>query len=122
MKIAVFGLGYVGVVSASCMADRGHRVVGVDVNRLKVDLINRGCAPVVEPQLTELVSRGTVSGNLSAAHDACEAVIDSELSLVCVGTPSRGNGKPDLQSVANVCKDIGRALRRTRTFHTVVIR
>lgn len=122
MKIAVLGLGYVGIVSAACMADRGHRVVGADVNRLKIVLINRGSAPVIEPNLTEILGRGVASGNLRVTDDACNAVIDSDLSLICVGTPSRANGNPDLQFIENVCKDVGRALRRNRAFHTVVIR
>src|ERR671930_385810 len=92
MKISVFGLGYVGCVSAACLAARGHEVLGVDVNPVKIDLISRGQAPVVEEQIGELTEDVVRSGALRATTDVDEAVAGSEVSLICVGTPSAPNG------------------------------
>src|SRR5687767_11036243 len=92
MKISVFGLGYVGCVSAACLAARGHEVVGVDVNPLKVDLVRSGRAPVVEERIGELTEEVVREGRLRATTDVTEAVLGSDVSLVCVGTPSAPNG------------------------------
>jgi GDP-mannose 6-dehydrogenase len=122
MKIAVFGLGYVGAVSAACLADAGHRVIGVDTNSDKVDLINSGQPPVLEPGLQELITEGRNWGRLSATTEAELAVSDSDIGLVCVGTPSRANGDIDLTAIERVCEEIGAALRGKELFFVVAIR
>lgn len=122
MKISIFGIGYVGCVSAACFAHAGHDVIGVDVNPTKVDIINSGKSPIVEPQMNELIHDVVKSGKLRATTDSLEAVKASDISLVCVGTPSKPNGSLDLRHVARVCEEIGAALATKETFHTVVIR
>jgi GDP-mannose 6-dehydrogenase len=122
MKISIFGIGYVGCVSAACFAHAGHDVIGVDVNPTKVDIINSGKSPIVEPQMNELIHDVVKSGKLRATIDSMEAVKASEISLVCVGTPSKPNGSLDLGHVAHVCEEIGSALATKDTHHTVVIR
>src|SRR5258708_16528953 len=94
MRIAVFGLGYVGIVSAACLAERGHEVVGVDPSHDKVAMVAQGRSTIVEERIGELVSEAVSSGRLRATADAAEAAAPSDLALVCVGTPSRGNGSP----------------------------
>lgn len=122
MNISVFGLGYVGCVTAACLARDGHRVLGVDVNLHKVNLINSGESPLVEPGLKELIAAGVQSRHLSAGDDAEKAIIASDLSLICVGTPSHENGSLDLGYVKSVCGQIGTALAHKRQYHVVVIR
>jgi GDP-mannose 6-dehydrogenase len=122
MKVAVLGLGYVGTVTATCLADRGHDVVGVDVDPAKVEAVNAGRAPVVEPGLEPLMERAVASGFLRATTDLTSAVETAEVSLVCVGTPSAANGSTDLTHVQRVVADIGAALRRREGSHVVVIR
>jgi len=122
MKISVFGLGYVGAVSAACLARDGHEVTGVDVSPFKVDTINAGRAPVMEPGLEELVRASVQAGRLAARGDARSAVLGTDVSLICVGTPSSGNGSLDLQYVENVCRQIGEALAEKRRYHVVVVR
>lgn len=122
MNISVFGLGYVGTVSAACLARDGHRVIGVDVNAAKVDLINEGVAPIVERDIGPLVHAGRTDGRLSATLDVQAAVSASELSLVCVGTPSQRNGDLDVAHVRGVCEQIGRSLARKSGYHVVVVR
>ncbi|MEV5496956.1 nucleotide sugar dehydrogenase [Nonomuraea fuscirosea] len=119
MRISVFGLGYVGCVSAACLASMGHQVVGVDVNPAKVDLINGGHAPIVEERIGELIAETTAGGALRATTDAAEAVAATELSLVCVGTPSAPNGSLSTTYLERVAEQIGRALRPG---HVVVFR
>ena len=92
MRISVFGLGYVGTVCAACLADHGHRVVGIDKAKTKVDLIRSGRSPVVEREIDDIVKRNMENGTLSATTDANEAVKCTDMSIVCVGTPSRRNG------------------------------
>ena len=121
-SISVFGLGYVGAVTAACLAHRGHRVFGVDVNPFKVDLLQSGKAPVLEPGLGELVAEGREAQRLQATTDAALAVSESEITFVCVGTPSLRNGRLDLSTVERSCEAIGRALRTKNEFHYVVIR
>ena len=104
MKVSVFGLGYVGCVSAASFAGDGHDVVGVDVNADKVAAVNAGRSPIVEPGLDELLARGVAEGRLRATTDTAEAVRDSEVSLLCVGTPSRKNGSLDLTYLERVCR------------------
>lgn len=120
--VSVFGLGYVGCVTAACLADRGHRVVGVDVAASKVGLINSGEATIVEEGIAALVKSAHAAGRLSATVSAEEAVLASDISLVCVGTPSQANGNLDLTFVERVCEEIGAAMQRKATRHTVVIR
>jgi GDP-mannose 6-dehydrogenase len=122
MRIAVFGLGYVGIVSAACLARDGHQVIGVDPQREKVDLVNAGRTPIVEQYVGELVGEGVAEGRLAATTSAAEAVAASEMSLVCVGTPSRRNGSLDVGAVERVCEEIGAAVRAGGVPHTVVIR
>ena len=120
--VSVFGLGYVGCVTAACLADRGFRVVGVDVSASKVGLINSGKATIVEEGIAELVRSGHESGRLSATTDVMEAVRSTSISLVAVGTPSQPNGNLDLSYVERVCAQIGQAIRDKSARHTVVIR
>ena len=122
MRISVFGMGYVGAVSAACLSDSGHTVIGVDVSELKVDLINRGKAPVVEPQLEDILQRQVAAGNVRATTDVRAAVAGTDLSMICVGTPSKRNGDLDLAFVEAVSQEIGAALRSINRFHTVVVR
>ncbi|MGQ9862693.1 MAG: nucleotide sugar dehydrogenase [Thiobacillaceae bacterium] len=122
MKISIFGLGYVGAVSAGCLASDGHEVVGVDPNRTKVDLINRGVAPIIEKDIGEMVAKAVADGKLRATQDVREAVMATEISLICVGTPSQLNGNLDLSYVRRVCEQIGEVLREKDGFHVVVAR
>lgn len=122
MKISVFGLGYVGSVSAVCLAADGHQVVGVDTSITKVELINAGAAPIVEKDVAPLLTSALAAGSLRATSDVREAVADSELSLICVGTPSLRNGSLDLEHVQRVCEQIGACLTDLERFHVVAIR
>jgi GDP-mannose 6-dehydrogenase len=122
MKLSVFGLGYVGCVSAACFAREGHEVVGVDVNQTKVGIINDGRSPIVEAGVGELIAEMVGAKRLRATTDSAEAVRETELSLICVGTPSHSNGSLDLTYVKRVCQEIAAALEGKRTRHTVVIR
>ena len=122
MKVAVLGLGYVGCVSAACFARRGHNVTGVDTNPSKVDAIANGRTPVLEPGLQELVARLYAEGRLQATADAAQAVAASDVSVVCVGTPSAKNGSLSLDAIERVVTAIGQALPAARPNHTVVIR
>lgn len=121
-SVSVFGLGYVGCVSAACFASEGHRVIGVDVSGAKVEQINAGRSTIVEEGIASLVAEGVAAGRLSATTDVREAVLGSNISLVCVGTPSRPNGSIDLAYVVRVSQQIGAALREKGRWHTVVIR
>ena len=122
MRVSILGLGYVGTVSAACLASRGHRVVGVDVEPTKVDAINSGRAPVIEPGLDDLIRRTVASGALSAQTDPEDAVLGTDVSLVCVGTPGKSNGALDIRHLARVSEQIGRALGRARDRHVVTYR
>ena len=122
MNISVFGLGYVGSVSAATLAQDGHNVVGVDVNQTKVDLLNAGSSPIVEPGLPELIAANVAAGRLRATTSAAEAIAASEVSLVSVSTPSRRNGSLDLTYLTRVCEEIGAALRDHDKYHVIVIR
>ena len=122
MRISIFGMGYVGCVSAACFASAGHDVIGVDVNTTKAEIINRGASPIVEPQINELIRDVVKAGKLSASTDSLQAVKSTELSLVCVGTPGKPNGSLDLSHVRRVCEQIGAALAEKSERHTVVIR
>ncbi len=122
MKLAIFGLGYVGVVSAACLARDGHVVVGVDPNPTKTDLVNSGKTPIIEPGLEVLIRHGVENGRLRATADVAAAVAHAQLMLVCVGTPGQGNGSLDLTYVRRVCAEIGAVLRETAEFKVIVIR
>ncbi|KUH68549.1 GDP-mannose dehydrogenase [Mycolicibacterium novocastrense] len=122
MKIVVLGLGYVGAVSAACLASDGHHVIGVDPNQTKVDLINAGQTPIVEADVGEMISATVKSGRLRATTEVDEAIPGSDVSLICVGTPSQRNGSIDLSFVRRVCEQIGRALRDDTTYHVVAAR
>ena len=122
MRISIFGLGYVGTVCAGCLAEDGHQIIGVDPVQTKVDLINAGRSTIIEAEIGELIARGVADGSLRATQNTSEAIANSELSLVCVGTPSQMNGNLDLTHVRQVCEQIGRAIRDKRERHTVVIR
>jgi GDP-mannose 6-dehydrogenase len=122
MNISVFGLGYVGCVSAASFASDGHRVIGVDVNPQKVATVQAGHTPIVEPGLDELILRAVEQGRLTATTSTAEAVNESEVSLVCVGTPSRRNGSLDLTYLVRVAEQIGHALCTKQTYHVVVVR
>jgi GDP-mannose 6-dehydrogenase len=122
LKISIFGLGYVGAVSAGCLAADGHTVIGVDPNATKVALINDGKTPIIEKDIGEMIGRCVRDKLLWATTDVKEAVFSSEISLICVGTPSQLNGNLDLSHVRKVCNEIGAALREKEEFHVVVAR
>lgn len=122
MKISIFGMGYVGAVSAGCLANDGHEVIGVDPNQTKVDLINKGLTPIIEKDIGEMVAANAASGRLRATTDVGAAVRGSDISLICVGTPSQLNGNLDLSYVRRVCEEIGAAIKEKSGFHVVVAR
>jgi len=122
MDISVFGLGYVGSVCMACFVSQKHTVIGVDVAQPKVDELNSGVAPIVEPKLPELIAEGHKAGLLRATNSAAEAIKSTSISLVCVGTPSQANGNLDLKYMKRVCEEIGDALRDKNTPHLVVLR
>jgi GDP-mannose 6-dehydrogenase len=115
-------MGYVGAVSAGCLAADGHAVIGVDPNRTKVDLINQGQTPIIEKDIGEMIAATVKDGLLQATDDVRHAVLNSEMSLICVGTPSQLNGNLDLSAVRKVCEQIGTALKEKKDFHVVVAR
>ena len=122
MKISIFGLGYVGAVSAGCLAKEGHSVIGVDPYQPKVDLINSGNTPVIEADIGDIVAKAVEVGTLRATTDIQDAVNNTEMSFICVGTPSLLNGALDLKYVRNVCEQIGSVIKRKEEFHVVVAR
>jgi GDP-mannose 6-dehydrogenase len=122
LRISVFGLGYVGTVSAGCLARHGHQVIGVDLARTKIDLINAGHSPIIEAEIGEIIADEVKSGRLWATDNQDEAICQTELSFVCVGTPSQPNGNLDLTYIRRVCELIGKALKNKPARHTVVIR
>ena len=122
MRISIFGLGYVGAVAAGCLARRGHHVIGVDVHSQKVEALNHGVAPIFEPGLDLLLGAAQKKGLLRASEDASRAIAESELSIVCVGTPSTENGRLDLSFVRTVLRQIGAALAERPKRHTIIVR
>ena len=122
MRISIFGLGYVGAVCAGCLSARGHDVVGVDISATKIDLINNGKSPIVEPGLEVLLQQGLNSGHLRGTTDVADAIRDTEVSFICVGTPSKKNGDLELDYIEGVCREIGFAMRNKPERHTVVVR
>lgn len=122
MRVSIFGLGYVGCVSAVCLAESGHKVVGVDLNHQKVAMINAATPPIVEPGLEDALSGVTQTGRLRATGSCDEAVAASDLALICVGTPGHANGRLNLDALARVAHEIGAALGRHNKPYTVVVR
>lgn len=122
MRISIFGMGYVGTVSAGCLACDGHEVVGIDPIDTKVDLINAGCTPIVEAEIGEIVAEAVRTKRLRATSDQTEAILETDLSFVCVGTPSQANGNLDLTYIRRVCEQIGQAIKNKAGRHTIVIR
>jgi GDP-mannose 6-dehydrogenase len=122
LRISIFGLGYVGAISAGCLAQDGHQVLGVDPIQAKVDLIGRGYSPIIEAEIGEIIAEMVKTGRLRATNDPVQGVLETELSFVCVGTPSQSNGNLDLRYIRRICEQIGGALRNKTERHTVVIR
>ncbi|MDW8108012.1 MAG: nucleotide sugar dehydrogenase [Armatimonadota bacterium] len=122
MRVSIFGLGYVGAVSAACLAREGHSVIGVDVDPHKLELLRQGKAPIVERDLEPLLAQAVASRRLTVTEDATEAVHGSDLSLICVGTPSKENGDLRTDYLERVARQIGEALITKRDYHLVVIR
>jgi len=122
LSISVFGLGYVGSVTAACFAHVGHRVIGVDVSPAKVEALGTGRSPIVEARMTELLAEAHHAGRLRATTDAAVAVGESDISFVCVGTPSLRSGKLDLGYVERVVREIGAALKQKKSHHVIVLR
>ncbi len=122
MNIAIFGLGYVGCVSAACFARLGHTVIGVDVNPLKVELINQGRSPIIELEVDQIIAETVAAGRLRAVTSAEEAVMATDVSLICVGTPSCESGELNLEFIERVCEEIGAALAKKIAYHVVAIR
>ena len=120
--VSVFGLGYVGSVTAACLAHRGRQVIGVDVKPDKVAMVEAGRGPVIEAQLDDLVAEGRRTGRLRATADAASAVLQTDLSFACVATPSQHNGKLDVKQIEQVCREIGRGIAAKDSYHTVVVR
>lgn len=122
LAISVFGLGYVGSVSAACFASMGHRVIGVDVNPAKVEMVESGRSPIIEAGMNELIAEGNRACRLHATTDSTAAVLQSDISFVCVGTPSLRNGKLDLSHIEKVAREIAAALKQKKSAHTFVLR
>lgn len=120
--ISIFGLGYVGAVTAACLAERGFRVLGVDVNPAKVEMINSGQTPIVEEKIGDIVKAVVQSGQLKATGDVAGAIADTSVSLICVGTPSRSNGDLELDYVKRVAEQIGDSLAKKDEYHTIILR
>ena len=122
MRISIFGMGYVGAVCTACLAQRGHQIIGVDVSKHKVELINAGRSPIVEPGLDELLAAGKNAGRIRATNDYTDAIQNSDITMVCVPTPSKRNGDLSLEYIEAVCREIGMAMRDKPSRHTVIIR
>lgn len=122
MKISVFGLGYVGSVTAACLSHEGHEVIGVEINPVKVNELKTGKSPISEPGLEEMIKDCVRSGALRISSNSQEAIQNSDISLICVGTPSKENGNLNTQFVENVCHEIGLALAGKQKYHVVVVR
>jgi GDP-mannose 6-dehydrogenase len=122
MRVAVIGLGYVGTTTAACLAARGHEILGVDTNPLKAGMVGRGESPVIEDGITERLADAVAGGRLRASTSAAEVAAESDVSLVCVGTPSRPNGSLDLDHLVHAVETVGRSLADTDHYHVVAIR
>ncbi len=122
MKISVIGIGYVGAVAAACMAEGGHEVIALDVDEVKVKCIKEGRSPIVEPELAELIKKNKENGRLTATLSVEEAVLNSEVSLICVPTPSNGDGSLKLDYIQESCRQIGEIIKNKKEFHVVCLR
>lgn len=122
MNVSIFGLGYVGAVTAGCLAELGHAIVGADVQQAKVDAFNRGFSPIIEPELDALLGKAKREGRLSATANAANAVAQTEVSIICVGTPSLESGRLNLDFVRKVSAQISEALRESGKKHVVIFR
>ncbi len=122
MKISIFGLGYVGLVNAVCLAQEGHEIIGVDVNPQKVRIVNEGTSPITEDRVEDILKVQVAQGRLMATDQTEHAVSHSDVSFICVGTPSTAHGALDLTQVEHVCRQIGNVLKRLSRPHTVVVR
>jgi GDP-mannose 6-dehydrogenase len=122
LKISVFGLGYVGTVLAGCLAKDGHEVIGVDPVQTKVNLINNGQTPIIEADIGQIIASMVQAGRLRATDDPAQAIEETDLSFVCVGTPSQANGNLDLRYMRRICEQIGHALKDKGARHAVVVR
>lgn len=122
MRISIFGLGYVGAVSLACLSRDGHQVIGVDIDATKLDLIMAGKTPVVEEGMVDLMASAAASGRVSVTPDAQRAVLDSDISLICVGTPSAANGSQDQSAILRLAEEMGAAIREKSAPHVVVFR
>ena len=122
MKASIFGLGYVGVVTAGCLAELGHDVIGADVQQAKVDALNAGLSPIIEPGLDDLLRQASRDGHLRATTDAGEAVRNSTVSIICVGTPALESGRLDLAIVRNVSQQMREALMASGKRHVLIFR
>ncbi len=122
MKVSVIGIGYVGAVASACLAEMGHDVIAVDTEQVKIDCINKGISPIIEKGLGDLIKKGVKSRKLKATDSLKDAVAVSEISLICVGTPSEVDGSLDYKYIREICKQLGEAIKDKDTFHTVVVR
>lgn len=122
MKVTVIGIGYVGAVTSACLADSGHEVIAVDVDPVKVKCIQEARSPIIEKDLDETIKKAIDAGRLEATTDLKDAVRKTDMSLICVGTPSREDGSLDLGYVKTACEQIGEIIKETDGFHTVVLR
>lgn len=122
MKISIFGLGYVGSVGLGCLAKLGHQVIGVDVNEVKVRFINEGKSPIIEKELDAIITEASSRGAISATIDTEKAVMETNVSFICVGTPSTQNGHLNLEAIFRVARDIGLAIGKKNSFHVVALR
>jgi len=122
MNISIFGLGYVGCVSMGCLAKNGHKVIGVDINKNKIDLINSGRPTIIEDGIKEIISEAHAKGRIYATKDYSMAISSTELSIICVGTPSSSNGHLNLDYIFKVSSEIGESLKNKDSFHVIVIR
>jgi GDP-mannose 6-dehydrogenase len=122
MNISVFGLGYVGAVSLACLARNGHSVIGVDIDPYKLELIRSGKSPIIEEGIQELMAEVVASGRVTVTHDVSAAVHDSDISFVCVGTPSAPNGSQDQSALLKITSELGEALKSKSSRHVFVFR
>ena len=122
MNISIFGLGYVGCIGLGCLAQSGHRVIGVDINPLKIKLLNRGESPIIETGINQLISEQQNAGRISATTDGIKAVTETDVTFVSVGTPSSSNGHTDTTAIYKVIEEISQGIKQKQSFHIVVIR
>ena len=122
MKISIFGLGYVGCVSLGCLAQNGNQIIGVDVEPLKVDLINQGKPTIIEKDIDNIIAEQHSLGRIRATANVHEAVNETEISIICVGTPSGPEGHLNLDYIFKTAQQIGEVLKEKDGFHVVAIR